>query len=365
MMNILSIKYLINYLSICLITAHMQLNAQDLPAQQLITLSEQKCNLREVIDKISSQCNMFFIFDDTHINNKRISCNFNAESVNKVISDITRQADLSFKIIDNNTCVLYKSHRLKKSLRKEDKNVSPPERKITQLPSYPALAEQKNIEGSVKINLLITNSGKVEKVRLVRSSGHDILDRAAIDYSKKILFEPAKKGDSTISTWYAMDFTYKLFQNGFNPNDYVEKIKNYYSKIRTDSNEKQKDLQTKILNTHIRYLGKFSNKISTVNNYLDKIISPSLKSKWKFFWNDKELHFLIFHDFIQHSPYEELNIKAKSYLVKFLSKEIDNNGNSSQKQELFQKRVYVFLEQEYPELVNKFFREEVKANYNN
>lgn len=370
-MNILSFKYLINLLLLCFFTANLELNAQNSLAEKLITLSEQESDLRAVINKISSQSNVFFIYDDTHIDNKQISCVYNAEPTSKVVSNIAKQVDLSYKRINNNTFVLYKNNERIKlfnsnligdAIRGKNGIISPPKRKYNQLPDYPPTAKQNNIEGSVKLNLYINRSGIVERVILMKSSGHEILDKTAMNYSKEILFKPAKKGNITISAWYEMNFNYQLFRDGFSPNDYVNEIQDYYSQLRNHSQEKYENLHKKILNTHIRYLSKFNDDESNINYYIDKIISSSLKNKWSNFWDDKSLIFLVFHDFIQHSHYEELNTKAKSYLIKFMTKEIeDDKETSPQKQELFQKKVYTLLEQEYPELLNNIFRGEVKA----
>ncbi len=371
-MNILFIKYL---MIISLLVGYLPVKVQDNPAGNLVTLSEQECPFRDVIDKISFQANVFFVFDDVLVSDRKISCIFNAEPVNKVIDYIANQAGLFFECINNNTFVFYKNNkenypytssktnRVNNGLGMRKGIVSPPERKITQLPDYPALAKQKNIEGDVYLNLLINKTGKVEKVQVIKSSGHEILDNAAIDYSKEIIFEPAKKGDTTIATWYPINFNYKLLQSDVSPNNYVTSILNYYAEMKDISKEEQKDLLTKILNTHIQYLTRFSNEEVNINYYLDKIINPSLKSGWEDFRVNKSFYFLVFHDFIQRSSYEELNNQAKSYLVKFLLKELHNESNLSfNKQDLFNRNVYTLLEKNYPELINQVFREEVGAH---
>ncbi len=372
-MRSINIKIASNFLLICGIILYSKLIAQDYPDKKLITLTEQGSYLRDVIDKITSQTNVFFIYDDFLVENKKISCDFKAEPITKIMGEIVKQTNLSFKSINNNTFVLYKnneeiyeniisSNKISNGVRRNS-IISPPERKVSQLPDYPTLAKQKNIEGNVKINLLINKSGKVEKVRLLKSSGHEILDKAAIDYSKEIFFEPAKKGDTSISTWYPMDFNYKLFNSGFLPEDYINEIKTYYSQIKNSTQDKHKVLQKKILDTHIRYNTSFSNEEVNINYYLEKILSANLKKEWVSFWKNKALNFLIFHDFIKHCSNEELNNRAKSYLVKFLSKEIENDSDLPQTtQELFQKKVYTFLEKNYPEVINKVFGEEVKLN---
>lgn len=377
-MNMLNknITFFNNFLLICLIVSYFQVNAQDSSIKKLITLKEENSALTDVIDKISSQIqNIYFIYDDMLVNDKKISYSCSNKPVDEVISIITTQANLSFQCIHNNTFVFYSNNTSKNSdelyknksnnngLLWERNTVSPPERKVTNMPDYPALAKRNNIEGSVKLSFLINRAGRVEKVRLLESSGHEILDKAAIDYSKEIIFEPAKKGDTTISAWYSMDFNYKLFQQGFSPNNYISELENYYSKIENNAGIKHKELLEKILNIHISYMNKFSMQEANVNYYINKIISSDLKNEWNEFWDYKELNFLVFHDFIKRSSYLDLNKKATDYLIKFLSQQIEeNNDTQLAKQGLFQKKVYIFLKEEYPEIHNKVFRKEVAVN---
>ncbi len=375
MVNI-NITFYKNLLIICLIVCYSPVNAQDNSVKKSVTLTEKDSFLNDVIDNISSQIqNIYFIYDDILVHDKKISYSCNNKPVDEVIRAISKQAELSFEYINNNTFVFYRSNTKKNSdtFYKNSKTnnglwwgkgfVSPPERKDNQLPDYPALAKRNNIEGNVKLSFLINRSGKVEEVRLLKSSGHGILDKAAIDYSKDIIFEPAKKGDTTISTWYSMDIDYKLFKQGFSPNNYVNEILDYYSMMDNKTYISYKNLLSKVLDIHIRYISEFSKEGANINYYIDRIIRPELRSEWKDFWDYQQLNFLVFHDFIQRSSYPELNEKAKIYLVKFLSKEIESDDSALlEKQNLFQKKVYTFLENEYPEIIDEIFREEVTLN---
>jgi len=368
-------NFLLSFL-MCLMVYSYQVNAQDNLIKKPVTLKEKDSFLQDVIDTISSQIqNIFFIYDDILVNDKKISYSCNNKPVDEVISTIAKQANLSFECIQNNTFVFYRNNINIKSdaFYKDNRNnngilwqrdaVSPPERIFTSSPDYPALAKRNNIEGSVKLSFLINRSGRVEKVRLLKSSGHEILDRAAIDYSKKIIFEPAKKGDTAISTWYSMDFDYELFKQGFSPNIYVNEILDYYSKIENNAHIRHKNLLSKVLDIHIKYINEFSIQKVKINYYIDKIISPEIRTEWEEFWDFQDLSFLVFHDFIQRSPFSELDKKAKEYLVKFLAEVIESDESVLLgKQNLFQKKVYTLLKNDYPEIVKEIFREEVTLN---
>ncbi len=58
-------------------------------------------------------------------------------------------------------------------------------------PPYPQLALQRGIEGRVRVRVSVALDGTVNWVRLEESSGHEILDLAALDAVRYWRFEPA------------------------------------------------------------------------------------------------------------------------------------------------------------------------------
>lgn len=57
-------------------------------------------------------------------------------------------------------------------------------------PKYPAIARQKNLEGRVVLELEIAQIGSIENVQIIKSSGFEILDKAALDSVKLWKFKP-------------------------------------------------------------------------------------------------------------------------------------------------------------------------------
>ncbi len=65
-------------------------------------------------------------------------------------------------------------------------------------PVYPYEAKIKGIEGSVDVLLVVNELGDVTNTKILKSSGHKVLDDASIDYSRKLKFEEySLKGWST------------------------------------------------------------------------------------------------------------------------------------------------------------------------
>ena len=52
---------------------------------------------------------------------------------------------------------------------------------IEQVKNYPRLARERGIEGVVRVRFRLKPSGSIEKVEIIRSSGHTILDTASVN----------------------------------------------------------------------------------------------------------------------------------------------------------------------------------------
>jgi protein TonB len=77
-------------------------------------------------------------------------------------------------------------------------------------PAYPLRARRRGYEGTVLLEVLVAQDGTVASVRLVRSSGAEILDTAAKKGVKKWLFHPGKKGDEVVEMWVRVPIRFQL-----------------------------------------------------------------------------------------------------------------------------------------------------------
>jgi protein TonB len=72
------------------------------------------------------------------------------------------------------------------------------------------LARRRNYQGTVLLEVLVTREGKVGSVRLARSSGFEMLDRAAIKGVKRWVFHPGRKGDELVEMWVKIPIRFQL-----------------------------------------------------------------------------------------------------------------------------------------------------------
>jgi periplasmic protein TonB len=77
-------------------------------------------------------------------------------------------------------------------------------------PEYPPAARRRGCEGTVMVEVFVDREGKVQDLRLAQSSGHAMLDRAAIRAVKGWMFEPAKQGEEKVGMWVKVPLTFRL-----------------------------------------------------------------------------------------------------------------------------------------------------------
>jgi len=77
-------------------------------------------------------------------------------------------------------------------------------------PEYPRLARKRGYQGTVVLEVLVDQNGRVGDLRLFTSSGHSILDKKAMASVKEWLFEPGMKGDKKLDMWVRVPVRFEL-----------------------------------------------------------------------------------------------------------------------------------------------------------
>lgn len=77
-------------------------------------------------------------------------------------------------------------------------------------PVYPPVAKRMGMEGMVMLKVLVSQDGGARKIEVAKSSGYEILDRAALEAVKNWRFVPARQGDSPIDEWVQVPVAFRL-----------------------------------------------------------------------------------------------------------------------------------------------------------
>jgi len=79
-----------------------------------------------------------------------------------------------------------------------------------QPPAYPLTARRRGIEGTVLLRVEIHAHGHCQQVHVKRSSGHAVLDRAAVEAVRQWRFVPARRGNLAVTAAVEVPITFRL-----------------------------------------------------------------------------------------------------------------------------------------------------------
>jgi len=77
-------------------------------------------------------------------------------------------------------------------------------------PEYPRTAKSRGWQGKVLLRVQVTADGHSASVEVQQSSGHELLDAAAIEAVKNWTFIPAKRGDTPVASMVTVPIQFKL-----------------------------------------------------------------------------------------------------------------------------------------------------------
>ncbi len=77
-------------------------------------------------------------------------------------------------------------------------------------PAYPLQARRDELEGIVRLKLLIDPSGAVASAIVVRSSGHRVLDQAALTAAHQWRLDPERHQGTPVPAWAEVDVPFRL-----------------------------------------------------------------------------------------------------------------------------------------------------------
>jgi protein TonB len=77
-------------------------------------------------------------------------------------------------------------------------------------PEYPSIAKSRGWTGKVMLRVQVSPEGTANAVEVETSSGHEMLDEAAVEAVKKWKFIPAKKGETAVASAVIVPIVFSL-----------------------------------------------------------------------------------------------------------------------------------------------------------
>ena len=79
--------------------------------------------------------------------------------------------------------------------------------------TYPLVARRMGIQGRVVLNVEVLAEGVSGQISVAQSSGHEMLDRAALESVKTWRFVPARRGGMPFTKWFKVPIAFSLKDN--------------------------------------------------------------------------------------------------------------------------------------------------------
>lgn len=86
-------------------------------------------------------------------------------------------------------------------------------------PIYPDSARKAHIEGKVVVKVLIDKEGTPSKSQILKNSGTDIFDNAAMQAVMNVKYKPAEQNGKPLKVWMVIPINFKINRDSF----FVEK----------------------------------------------------------------------------------------------------------------------------------------------
>lgn len=77
-------------------------------------------------------------------------------------------------------------------------------------PKYPRKARTEGWEGTTVLKVRVDRGGKPGLIAVDRTSGFEVLDRAAMRAMRRWEFHPARNGDRTVASWVEVPVSFRL-----------------------------------------------------------------------------------------------------------------------------------------------------------
>lgn len=233
---------------------------------------------------------------------------------------------------------------------------------------YPNYAQQNNISGKTKVLFTISEEGKVTQTLVKKSSGSAVLDKAAENYCRGMVFTPAKKGGIPIEFGMTLEikFDFKDFNNFIS--NKIADTQSLYSKAENSVGKSREDAQAKILQMYQDIIKEVSD-CGKFNEYVYSVISKDVQKGWESEARSCPLSFLLYHDFIERFD-DYINMDSVLHMLKnsikqdlyFISvtesKEISHNRIG------LIKKIKQFVEKNYPDFEIEYPATEIELKSN-
>lgn len=221
---------------------------------------------------------------------------------------------------------------------------------------YPRIAQEKAFSGDIKLVVLVTKEGTVDKVDVIQPSGYAVLDNSAVQYCKNLLYIPAKRNGEPVPARVMLALKFNLANPDWNVKEYVSDVASLYDDITELKGSQRREAQQQVLLKHNEFIANMQDALN-FNESIKEVVSQNIADEWKEEWNSWPLSFLLYHDFIQRYPdFDSLSAvrlqlkKAAQEDIDYISNSVTENPAAEKQKEETIAKIKRFVETNYPDI---------------
>jgi TonB family protein len=183
---------------------------------------------------------------------------------------------------------------------------------------YPLSAQLNKVEGDVLVGVFVDKEGKPLEANILRSSGSEDLDSAAVSFSRKVAYEPAVYNENPIGSWTRLELRYKLQKIDFDENSWLSEVRHIQKQLEAEPDAEKRKVLLQRLYTKYSGMVEFVKKNDDVkiNKIIALALTDSSAKKWQEFYDAIPVPFVLYDDFWERYPECPFKIILKDDLMK-------------------------------------------------
>jgi len=185
---------------------------------------------------------------------------------------------------------------------------------------YPLNAQRNRMQGDVVVGVFVDKNGEPLEVNLIESSGHEILDRAAVEFAGGVEFQPAMIDSEPVAAWTRLVLRYKLSEIYFKEERWLAQVAslNKRAGAETDSSARLEILQNLFTQGIglVNYVERHDHP--DINRSILRVVTPVIRERYDPFWGELAAPFAVFDDMLQRYPETSLSRVIKEELIRQL-----------------------------------------------
>ncbi len=210
--------------------------------------------------------------------------------------------------------------------RTSDEYVPPQLISASVISFYPPEAYEKQLEGTVTLQIHIGINGYVGKTGIFKSSGYDILDEAALAVARTVRFKPGQKYGKAQDQWMIWPVVFELTSLPISALNLIEWQRKalQYQAYASDGNSLKRRMAQNSLFDHYVNLGNrmIENRSIFPNETIMGIVTPPIRNSWIEYQDVWPMAFVLFQDYIERFPDSRKVAGAERHLVDYVMNEI-------------------------------------------